>query len=328
LSQALSAGLEPPRTADTDPQRFRTNVHDGRGFRQAYLREGTGGVPLLCIHGWPETKRIWWRVIEPLAAAGFEVIVPDLRGFGDSEVGPDGVSDVPVHSADLHDLVVRGLGLTSVVVCAGDLGGAVAMDLALRFPGFVERLVLFNSPLPYDAATMAGLRTRSAREARDYHIRQGTDADGLAAELDSEARRRHYIASFYTSRLWAHPGSFAPPDTERRRVDESPVVDFHVEPFSDARKLRASFGAYEAAFSAGARSAPPMRGRNPDVEALILFGPSDHVVAPDFDRMAALVFPRHLGPFLVRDCGHFVPWEAPHAMVSAARLLCRDMLGS
>jgi pimeloyl-ACP methyl ester carboxylesterase len=42
------------------------------------------------VHGWPETRRIWWRNIAPLAAAGFEVIVPDLRGFGDSSLAPDG----------------------------------------------------------------------------------------------------------------------------------------------------------------------------------------------------------------------------------------------
>ena len=33
--------------------------------------------------------------------------------------------------------------------------------------------------------------------------------------------------------------------------------------------------------------------------------------------MAAAAFPDHVGPFLLRDCGHFVPWEAPHALVSA-----------
>ena len=55
-----------------------------RGFTQAFVHEGKGGVPLLLVHGWPETRRIWWRNIEPLAAAGFEVIAPDLRGFGDS----------------------------------------------------------------------------------------------------------------------------------------------------------------------------------------------------------------------------------------------------
>ncbi len=55
------------------------------GVSLAFVREGVGGVPLLLVHGYPETKRIWWRNIEALAAAGFEVIVPDLRGMGDSE---------------------------------------------------------------------------------------------------------------------------------------------------------------------------------------------------------------------------------------------------
>ena len=95
---------------DIDPGRFSTHYFDGRGFRQAYVREGVGGVPLLLVHGWPETKRVWWRVIEPLAAAGFEVIVPDLRGFGESDVSPDGFHDVHAHVHDMHALVTEGLG--------------------------------------------------------------------------------------------------------------------------------------------------------------------------------------------------------------------------
>ena len=51
------------------------------GVELAYWRAGAGGFPLLLVHGWPETKRIWARNLEPLAAAGFEVVVPDLRGF-------------------------------------------------------------------------------------------------------------------------------------------------------------------------------------------------------------------------------------------------------
>ena len=42
--------------------------------------------------------------------------------------------------------------------------------------------------------------------------------------------------------------------------------------------------------------------------------------------MAAVVFPNHVGPFLLRDCGHFVPWEAPHALVSATIAFCGDAL--
>ena len=171
-----------------DPDRFEVHGFDGRGFRQAYVRQG-GGVPLLLVHGWPETKRIYWKVIEPLAEAGFEVIVPDLRGFGDSEVGPDGFHDVPSHSRDLHALVTEGLGHDHVVLCGGDLGGPVVQDLALRFPALADRMVLFNSPLPFDKERMAGMRTRPPREASDYFVRQGTDPDGLAADLATPEQR-------------------------------------------------------------------------------------------------------------------------------------------
>jgi pimeloyl-ACP methyl ester carboxylesterase len=312
--------------ADLDPARFEVHHFEGRGFRQAYVRVNPGGVPLLCVHGWPETKRIWWRVVEPLAAAGFEVIVPDLRGFGDSDVAPDGFHDVASHSRDLHALVTSpgsegGLGHERVVSCGGDLGGPVIQDLALRFPEAVERMVLFNSPLPYDKEAMAGMDTRPRAGAADYFLRQGTDPDGLAAELDTPEQRRSYIATFYTSRFWAHPGAFT-----SGQLPGGPAVDFHTEPFADAAKLRASFGGYESAFSEAARSEPALLARNPDVETLLLFGPSDHVLYPAFDEMAAVTFPDHVGPFLLRDCGHFVPWEAPHQLVSATRAFCRDLL--
>ena len=297
---------------DLDPERFPIESTSVRGFAQAFVRTGRG-VPLLLVHGWPETMRIWWRVIAPLAAAGFEVIVPDLRGFGLSGLGPDRLHDVPAHSHDLR-MLLAGLGHERVVIAGGDLGGPIVQDMSLRFPDLVERMVLFNSPLPFDKERMAGMRTRPAAEVADYFVRQGTDADALAAELDTPEKRRRYIATFYTSRLWAHPGSFSPAE-----------VDFHTEPFGDGAHLRASFGGYESVFDAAARSEPPMLARN-STHTLILFGPSDHVIYPDFDRMAAAVFADRVGPFLVRDCGHFVPWEAAELFVGAVRSFCRDLL--
>jgi pimeloyl-ACP methyl ester carboxylesterase len=312
---------------DIDPDRYTIKAFDGRGFRQAYVHEGAGGVPLLLVHGWPESKRIWWKVIEPLATAGFEVIVPDLRGFGDSDVGPDGYHDVVSHSRDLHALLTTGLGHDKVVLAGGDLGGPVIEDMALRFPDIAERMVLFNTIVPYDKDAMAGMTTRAAREASDYFVRQGTDPDALAAELATPEQRRRYIATFYSSRFWAHPGAFTSDAAfVGGRFGGSPEIDFHTEPFADAAKLRASFGAYESTFNDAARTELPMLARNPDVEVLLLHGPSDHVIYPDFDRMAAVVFPNHVGPFLLRDCGHFVPWEAPHALTSAVRAFCRDLL--
>ena len=271
------------------------------------------------MHGWPESKRIFWKVIVPLAAAGFEVIVPDLRGFGDSDVSPDGFHDVASHARDLYSLVHDELGHERVVLLGGDLGGPVIQDLSLRHPEWVDRMVLFNSPLPYLKTDMAGIvGTRAPREAADYFLRQGLDADNLAAELATPQQRRNYIATFYTSRFWAHPGTFADPGD----------VEFHTEPFADAAHLRASFGAYESAFHESARSEPSLSGRNDRTTALILHGTSDHVFYPAFDRMAAVVFPNHVGPFLLRDCGHFVPWEAPHALVSGTVAFCSDLLAA
>jgi len=288
-----------------------------RGVDLAYARAGEGGVPLLVVHGWPETKRIWWRNIGPLSAAGFDVIAPDLRGFGESDVSPDRIHDVPTHSRDLYALVHDALGVERVVLCGGDLGGPVIQDLALRHPDFAHRMVLFNSPLPYDAERMAGLKTRPPAEAGDYFLRQGTDADALAAELSTPDQRRRYIATFYTSRFWAHPGSFSQEE-----------VAFMTEPFADGSKLRAGFGNYESAFSAERRSEAPMMRTNPDTEALILFGASDHVIYPDFDRMAALVFPNHVGPFRVPRDGHFLRWAAADVSNGAVRSFCRDLLSS
>jgi len=294
-----------------DPNRFRTHVARPRGFAQSYVREGEGGVPLLLVHGWPETRRIWWRNVAPLAAAGFDVLAPDLRGFGESDVGPDGFHDVAAHSRDLAALL-EALGLERVVAVGGDLGGAVIQDLSLRFPGLVQRLVIWNS-LPYLREAMAGLRTRPPRESSDYFVRQGTDADALARELDTPEKRRRYVATFYGSRFWGHPGAFTPEE-----------VDFMTEPFADGAKLRAGFGGYESAFRADTRSEPALLGPNP-THALVLFGPSDHVIYPDFDRMAAKVFPDHVGPFLVRDAGHFLQWEAADVLNGAIRSFCRDL---
>ena len=296
---------------ELDPGRFESRRASPRGFEQVFVHEGQGGAPLLLLHGWPETRRIWWRNVEPLVRAGYEVIAPDLRGFGESEVGPDGLCDPASHSRDLYALVRDQLGHPRISVVAGDAGGAIAQDLSLRFPGFVERMVLFNCPLPYLREEMEGLRTRPPAETADYFLRQGTDADALAAELDDPQKRCRYVSAFYTTRRWAHPGAFEPQ-----------AVAFMTEPFADARKLRAGFGLYESVFDAKARCAPSRLRRNP-TPTVILFGVSDRVIYPDFDAMATCVFPDHAGPLRIEDAGHFLQWEAPEPLHAAIREHCR-----
>jgi pimeloyl-ACP methyl ester carboxylesterase len=304
-----------------DPGRYSLERGEVRpGVELAWIREGAGGFPLLLVHGWPETMRIWWRNVEPLAEAGFEVIVPDLRGFGASGLAPDGHYDMAASARDLHALVHDVLGHERCAAAGGDYGGVVIQDLGLRFEGFVARQCLFNTVLPllrdeYEAAGLEVTPSREARMASDYFFRQGREADALAAELDTPDKRRRYVAAFYGPRFWASPGSFAPED-----------VDFMTEPFADGDKLRASFGLYESALGTRPASEPPrFLERNP-VPTLVLYGPDDHVIWPDFPRRAEVAFPDRVGPFVVPGAGHFLQWERAELLNGALVAFLRDLL--
>lgn len=278
-----------------------------RGFKQAFHLERSrsgAGMAMVCLHGWPETKRLYHRVITPICDAGFDVVVPDLRAFGESAIGPDGFNDVVSHALDIRALVHDHLGYDRVILVGGDLGGSVIQEIALRWPEWVDRMVLFNSPLPYMKTEMAGLATRADASTRDYFERQGTDAEGLIAELATSEACRSYVEQFYGPRLWAHPGNFSAADAA-----------FHAEPFADPVRLRETFGNYESAYSADKRIERPRFGPNATTPTLIIFGTSDRVIYPDFDKMAEIVFARHKGPVRIEGCGHFVPWEAPERFV-------------
>jgi len=285
----------------------------------AYVRAGAGGYPLLLVHGWPETKRIWWRNIAELAEAGFEVIVPDLRGYGDSGLAPDGFYDLAAHARDLHALLSGVLGHDRCSAAGGDLGGGVIQDLALRFEGFVDRQVLFNCVLPllgerYEAAGIPTAPPRDMRMAADYFIRQGREADELARELDTPAKRRRYVGEFYGHRFWATPGSFS-------RVE----VDFMTEPFADAERLRAGWGNYESALGTLPLSEPPRFFEVSSVPTLALYGPDDHVIWRQFPEMCEVAFSELVGPFVVPRAGHFLQWERAELFNRTVEYFLRDL---
>ena len=294
---------------------FEVQRADVRGVDLAFIREGVGGFPLLLLHGWPESKRIWWRNIEPLAEAGFEVIAPDLRGYGDSGLAPDDHYDAATQARDMEALL-RELGHERCVACGGDFGGVVAQDMSLRFPGLVERMVLFNTIPP---VLPDGPREvpREVRMAADYFMRQGLDADGLAAELDTPDKRRRYVAEMYGPRFWAAPGAFEPRrrglhDRALRRRRPLPLVDRHLR----VRDPRAANGPRRRACA----SRTPRR-------RLILYGPEDHVIPREFPQRMEEAFTERIGPFLVQNAGHFLQWERADVLNPAIGYFCRDLLG-
>jgi pimeloyl-ACP methyl ester carboxylesterase len=290
--------LRPPQ--DTPPfDAYATHFAVARdGLQTAFLHEGVGGYPVVLLHGYPETKRIWWRNVGPLAAAGFEVIAPDLRGYGESEIPADDALDLVHYSKDVHALVHDVLGHERCAVVAGDVGGPVAVDLAQRFPGFVERLCYFNTVPPatpgFDLSTFSAL---SGGPTGDYQDLQGRRPDDLMAMLPTDAARRQWIAAMYTSRLWASPGTFTPEQ-----------VDFMTEPYADEAHLRASWAPYQLPHGRPLSDMPHMGGPV-DVPTLLLYGHDDHVVGDDFVPAVEAAFSNRIGPLVVPGAGHFVQWE-------------------
>lgn len=301
-----------------DPDQFAIHRAEVRGkVELAFVREGVGGTPLVLLHGYPETKRIWWRNIAPLAAAGYEVIVPDLRGHGDSGLAADGMYDIAAFSLDVHALVHDVLGHETCAVAGGDVGGVVLYDLGLRFPGFATHQVVFNTvtPLLENVYTAAGLPPDDMRVRRaqsDYFVRQATEPDVLLAELDTPERRQGWVAPMYGHRLWGTPDAFTAEE-----------VAFHAAPYADADKIRAAWGVYEQ--SAGRRpmeDTPRMFEQTP-VPTLVLYGPEDHVVLPSFPHKMAAACLDCTGPLIVPDAGHFLQWEAADTFNKITAAFCR-----
>jgi haloacetate dehalogenase len=104
------------------------------------------GAPLLLLHGYPETHRMWHKVA-PALADEFSVVCADLRGYGDSGK-PEGTADHSNYSkramADDMIEVMAALGHQEFRIGAHDRGARVAYRLALDHPAAVKRLALLD----------------------------------------------------------------------------------------------------------------------------------------------------------------------------------------
>ncbi|HQR21238.1 MAG TPA: alpha/beta hydrolase [Burkholderiaceae bacterium] len=136
-----------------DLERRRVN-----GVEIAFRRCGQG-APLLLLHGFPQTHAIWHRVA-PQLAARHSLVLPDLRGYGDSAKPPTSGDHAPYSKRALAlDLVelMRSLGHAQFQVCGHDRGGRVAHRMALDHPEAVTRLMVLDiSPTRtmYERTTM------------------------------------------------------------------------------------------------------------------------------------------------------------------------------
>ena len=102
------------------------------------------GQPVLMLHGFPSSHRLWRKQVVPLLEAGFRVVAPDLRGFGDS-ARPEGVAEYRA-SRILGDVtgILDSLGIRRSHVVAHDWGAAIAWSFAALLPHRVHQLVAIS----------------------------------------------------------------------------------------------------------------------------------------------------------------------------------------
>jgi pimeloyl-ACP methyl ester carboxylesterase len=268
---------------------------DANGIRIHYVRHGHG-FPLVLLHGWPEFWMVWRKNITPLAES-FDVVAPDLRGFGDTE--KPGLPDPP---SDLLGLMVedlRGLadslGFERFGVVSHDVGAYVAQGFARKYPERLAGLFFFNCPYP-------GIGRRWVEPYQVNEIWYQTfNQQPWAASLVGENRNtcETYIRHFLDH--WAHePGFF----------DED--LDDWVENFMKPGNLQGGFNWYIA--TNGSRieliRTGPLEQPKIEVSTRVLWGLSDSVLKVEWaDRLGDYFASYKVSA--APEAGHFVHYERP-----------------
>ncbi len=266
------------------------------GLRFACTQVGDGGPLALLLHGFPDDRGSMLGLARALASAGYTAIAPSLRGYGATELAPDGAYDVLSLGRDAIGLV-RALGRRRAALIGHDWGAVASYAAAALAPEMFPRIAtLAIPPIP---AYLRALATRAQRR-RSWYI--------AYLQLPGAAARVRADDFAFIERLWRDwsPGWSAPPE----RID------------SVKRTFRHP-GTVEAAISYYRQMLPGQLGPRAYARALrtvlgpltsntlILAGARDGCVGVEvFDRAQDSI----AGPCRVErlaDAGHFLHLERP-----------------
>jgi len=254
---------------------------EANGLRFAYLEEGRGPLVLL-LHGFPDTARSWDHARPRIAAKGYRVVSPWMRGYTPTAI-PDRDADVETIGRDALALI-QALGETSAIVIGHDWGAAAAYAAASLEPARVKQLVVIGIPHP------ATLKPTPNNLWLARHF--------VAYKLPGAAKRfaRHDFAALpVIYKRWSP--AWTPPAEEFVAVRAA---------FADPASLDAAFGYYREL-----RFLPQTFLRKKiEVPTVAFAGLDDHLIKPPAYTAARRMFASDYIVLEMRG-GHFMHREHP-----------------
>jgi pimeloyl-ACP methyl ester carboxylesterase len=295
------------------------------GIRMHVAEQGAGPLVILC-HGFPECWRSWRHQLPAIAAAGFRVVAPDQRGFGQTDC------PTPVEAYNMFQLVgdivglVHALGEDRAILVGHDWGSPVAWYSSLLRPDMFRAVAMLSVPFsprtPQDIRPTVAMRKMSA-DRRFYHLYY--QEPGVAErEMEADVRR--------TLRMHLYSASGDAPVEERWRYMLAPhegLLDGMTDPASlpewlteqDLDYLTAEY--QRTGFRGGLNwyrnidhrweQTPFLNGATLDQPALFIAGDADAVITmrrAAFDNLERTV-PRLTKKVLLPGAGHWVQQERP-----------------
>jgi epoxide hydrolase 4 len=271
---------------------LRDGYADLGDVRLHYVEAGDGPLVVL-LHGFPEFWYAWRLQIPALAAAGFRVVAPDMRGYNLSS-RPTAVAAYATDrlAADVRDLI-RERGTDRAFLAGHDWGGFVAWITAMNHPEAVQRLAILNSNHP-----------RSLRRALHTPRQLAKSWYMLPLQPPWLPERLVRIRRWYALRAGfegdARPGAFTPQDMER-----------YLEAWSRPGAATGMINYYRALF----RHRP--RVRVVEAPALLIWGEHDRYLSAELAEPDRADVPNFQGVVRLPDSSHWVQHDEPERVSQA-----------
>nr|WP_269328562.1 alpha/beta hydrolase [Kineosporia babensis] len=252
-----------------------------------YVSAGSVGPPVLLVHGFPES---WWafhRIIPRLAAA-HRVFAVDLRGFGDSDVAPEGFTSADA-AEDLHALIAR-LEVGPVHLVGQDIAGATVFRLASAHPEDVLSFTAIEMGLAGFGLEALGDVTHGG----SWHI--GVMAAPGIPEMLLAGRESQFLGDFAFPAMTAVAGAISPED----------VAEF-ARGYARPGGWRGAAGLYQSMLSEGTQLQALPKLTMP---VLAVGGGGGAFTAKTMEQVSA----SPIEAVLLEGVGHYVAMEAPDAL--------------